>query len=60
MPPFKPPKSGNLPKGGKTILSKTYIGLRKRGIEKERSAKLAWYQVKKKYKRIKGKWVKKK
>jgi hypothetical protein len=45
MPPYKPPKSGTLPKRGKQILKKVYSKFRKAGYGKTSSARIAWAAV---------------
>jgi hypothetical protein len=47
MPPYKPPKSGTLPKRGKRILRKVYVQSREGGYGKTKSAKIAWNAVRK-------------
>lgn len=52
MPPYKPPKSGTLPKRGKKILRKVYAGCREKNPgenpeRKAKCAKISWSAVRK-------------
>ena len=57
---FKPPEAGDAPAKVRSILAKAYTSSRSRGIDKERSAKMAWGAVKKAgfKKNEEGRWVK--
>ena len=62
MPPYVPPKSGDLPEHGKAILAATYTACRKEHPEdsgKELCAKIAWAAVRKDgyHQDSKGHWV---
>jgi hypothetical protein len=52
MPPYRPPKSGNLPPRGKRILREVYTASRHKypgeiAANKARSARIAWSAVEK-------------